>query len=214
VLKARNHSVQQALQAESAFSTISNAVWFAAVSIFTVGYGDIVPVTGMGRCISAFAMLTGTLVIALPVSVVGSTFNIMYNNMADCVPTAAAIQEDTEIACATHLMPYASGMPLAHSRAAPVPVRLKDRLKLRWTEELAKEPKSLENAPILSVVRASDVAPLQEEPISSSTTKPKEACSKEQSTSRRHRGSFAGGHIASVMPNIGPHHAAEFLVRW
>ncbi|HZG13700.1 MAG TPA: ion transporter [Candidatus Bathyarchaeia archaeon] len=39
--------------------TFSDALWWSIVTTTTVGYGDISPVTGSGRTIAAFLMLTG-----------------------------------------------------------------------------------------------------------------------------------------------------------
>lgn len=44
---------------ESNIKTASDAIWWAFVTITTVGYGDKFPVTSLGRIISAFLMITG-----------------------------------------------------------------------------------------------------------------------------------------------------------
>jgi voltage-gated potassium channel len=40
----------------------------------TVGYGDITPVTPLGRLLSAFIMLLGYTIIAVPTGIVSATF--------------------------------------------------------------------------------------------------------------------------------------------
>lgn len=40
----------------------------------TVGYGDITPVTPLGRLLSAFVMLLGYTIIAVPTGIVSATF--------------------------------------------------------------------------------------------------------------------------------------------
>ena len=45
--------------AESNIKTAGDAIWWAFVTITTVGYGDKFPVTGEGRVIAAFLMITG-----------------------------------------------------------------------------------------------------------------------------------------------------------
>lgn len=71
------------MQEESPFSGISACAWFCAVAVVTVGYGDLIPVTNLGRCITVLAMLIGIIVIALPITVVGSTFRTSYEEMKD-----------------------------------------------------------------------------------------------------------------------------------
>jgi voltage-gated potassium channel len=41
------------------FSSYLNALWLIIVTIFTVGYGDIVPQTDIGRAIAILAALSG-----------------------------------------------------------------------------------------------------------------------------------------------------------
>lgn len=53
----------------SPFSSISSGFWWFLVTATTVGYGDIYPTTPAGQWCAAFAMLTGILVIAFPVSI-------------------------------------------------------------------------------------------------------------------------------------------------
>lgn len=60
------------------FESIPAAFWWAIVTMTTVGYGDAVPVTPVGKFIAAVAMLTGVLVVALPVTIVGSNFTEVY----------------------------------------------------------------------------------------------------------------------------------------
>lgn len=52
------------------FSTFFDALYWAAVTLTTVGYGDIVPVTAAGRLISILSSLFGVAVIALPSGVI------------------------------------------------------------------------------------------------------------------------------------------------
>lgn len=71
------------LQEESPFSSMMACAWFCTVAVVTVGYGDMIPMTNLGRCITVTAMLMGVIVIALPITVVGSTFSATYSEMKD-----------------------------------------------------------------------------------------------------------------------------------
>ena len=58
---------------DPAFGSFSQALWFAVVTVSTVGYGDIVPESGAGRVVAAVLMLTGLGLIPLITSVVVAT---------------------------------------------------------------------------------------------------------------------------------------------
>lgn len=52
------------------FSSIPHSIYWAIVTITTVGYGDVVPVTPLGQMLSAIGMLIGYAVIAVPTGIV------------------------------------------------------------------------------------------------------------------------------------------------
>jgi voltage-gated potassium channel Kch len=56
------------------FSSIPRTFWFTIVTLLTVGYGDMFPTTIAGQIITMCSMVLAMLVIALPVSVVGTNF--------------------------------------------------------------------------------------------------------------------------------------------
>lgn len=55
--------------AEAGFTSIPTAIYWAIVTLTTVGYGDIVPVTPLGQAISVMVMLIGYSIIAVPTGV-------------------------------------------------------------------------------------------------------------------------------------------------
>ena len=54
---------------ENGFSSIPKSIYWAIVTITTVGYGDISPQTPLGQAIAALAMITGYSVIAVPTGI-------------------------------------------------------------------------------------------------------------------------------------------------
>jgi voltage-gated potassium channel len=54
------------------FSSIPRAVYWAIVTITTVGYGDITPITRIGQFLSAVVMILGYAIIAVPTGIVTS----------------------------------------------------------------------------------------------------------------------------------------------
>jgi voltage-gated potassium channel len=56
------------------FGTIPDAMWWAVVTLGTVGYGDVVPVTQWGRIIAAVTIFASFIMVALPVGIVATAF--------------------------------------------------------------------------------------------------------------------------------------------
>ncbi len=56
------------------FGSIPAAMWWATATLTTVGYGDAVPVSGVGKVIGGVVMLLGYGLLALPVGIVATAF--------------------------------------------------------------------------------------------------------------------------------------------
>lgn len=63
----------------SQFNDIPTSIYWAIVTMTTVGYGDITPDTPIGRFISAIVMLIGYTIIAVPTGIVSVTMMKEYN---------------------------------------------------------------------------------------------------------------------------------------
>jgi len=62
----------------SPFDSIPASFYWSAVTMTTVGYGDVFPVTWAGQLIACFTMMTGILILALPITVIGTYFAAEY----------------------------------------------------------------------------------------------------------------------------------------
>lgn len=63
--------------------SISESMWWACVTIATVGYGDYVPVTLIGKIIASFVAVLGMLLLSLPVAILGVNFQQTFSTHAE-----------------------------------------------------------------------------------------------------------------------------------
>ena len=56
------------------FGDIPSTMWWAVVTLTTVGYGDVYPITGLGKLIAALIAILGIGMVALPAGILGSGF--------------------------------------------------------------------------------------------------------------------------------------------
>ncbi len=54
--------------------TIPDALWWAIVTLGTIGYGDVVPVTALGKLIATGTIFASVIMIALPVGIIATAF--------------------------------------------------------------------------------------------------------------------------------------------
>lgn len=65
---------ERALQPE-VFGSIPRAMWWSVATLTTVGYGDVVPLTILGRIAAALTAITGIGIIALPTGILAGAFS-------------------------------------------------------------------------------------------------------------------------------------------
>lgn len=73
VTSSAMYYVESQAQPET-FSSIPEALWWGVITLTTVGYGDTVPVTPMGKFLGALTAILGIGLFALPASILASGF--------------------------------------------------------------------------------------------------------------------------------------------
>jgi len=56
------------------FSSITASIWWATVSLATVGYGDVVPITLWGKVFASIISLVGIGIVAIPTGIISASF--------------------------------------------------------------------------------------------------------------------------------------------
>lgn len=56
------------------FGSVPDAAWWAIATLTTVGYGDVTPVTTLGRMFAGMTMVVGLCILALPVAIIATGF--------------------------------------------------------------------------------------------------------------------------------------------
>ena len=75
--------MESAVQPE-AFPNIVASLWWAVATLTTIGYGDVFPVTGLGRLLSGIIAILGIGLVALPTAIISSGFvEAIARNKAD-----------------------------------------------------------------------------------------------------------------------------------
>jgi len=83
--------------AENGFSSIPQGIYWAIVTLTTVGYGDIAPATGFGKALASLVMILGYGIIAVPTGIVTSELNRIEARAVNTIscPSCAAEGHDT-----------------------------------------------------------------------------------------------------------------------
>jgi voltage-gated potassium channel len=77
-----------------AFGSIARAMWWAIVTLTTVGYGDVYPETLWGRVAAGLVALAGVGIVALPTGILASAFAEEFRERHEKAERAAAARRE------------------------------------------------------------------------------------------------------------------------
>lgn len=97
-------SVMYLIEGEAAgFTSIPRSIYWAIVTLTTVGYGDISPMTNLGQSIAALIMIIGYSIIAIPTGIVTSEINFISKepDKIKCIVCGDKTQNDDSKFCSS-----------------------------------------------------------------------------------------------------------------
>ncbi len=98
VLASTGIHIVEGEQQPDAFGSIPRAIWWATVTLTTIGYGDVVPITSAGKIFSGVITLTGVAVAALPAGILASGLTKELDRRREAFKTAIlAAMEDGKL---------------------------------------------------------------------------------------------------------------------
>lgn len=107
------------------FGSVPESAWWAVATLTTVGYGDVTPITPLGRLFGAVVMICGLCVLALPVAIISTGF-AQEVGRRDFVVTWSLMSRIPLLAELDHGQ-VAEIMPLLHAHNLPPKVEVIER---------------------------------------------------------------------------------------
>ncbi len=87
------YEVENPVQPEQ-FPNVLSSLWWAICTLTTVGYGDVYPITAVGRFFASIISLVGIGIIAIPTGIIAAGFNQVINKEQDKDNIEAMADED------------------------------------------------------------------------------------------------------------------------
>ncbi|HXK82044.1 MAG TPA: ion transporter [Bacteroidales bacterium] len=85
--------------AENGFTNIPTSIYWTIVTVTTVGFGDITPVTAIGKIIASFTMILGYAIIAVPTGIVTVEMSKIKKKQQNCPRCNYEYDVDNDIYC-------------------------------------------------------------------------------------------------------------------
>ncbi len=87
------YEVENPVQPEQ-FPNVLSSLWWAICTLTTVGYGDVYPITAVGRFFASIISLVGIGIIAIPTGIIAAGFNQVINKAHDKDSIEAMTDDD------------------------------------------------------------------------------------------------------------------------
>lgn len=68
------------VEPRTAIPTVQDSLWFTVLTIFTMSFGDLIPVTPVGRALAGALILLSCLYTAIPIGIVGNAFSKVWED--------------------------------------------------------------------------------------------------------------------------------------
>jgi len=62
--------VEQTKSEETQFKSIPESMWYSTITMMTVGYGDMIPITIIGKILGSVCCLSGIIMLTLPIPII------------------------------------------------------------------------------------------------------------------------------------------------
>ena len=82
---------------KSGYTSIPKSIYWAIVTLTTVGYGDIAPETSFGQAVSALIMLIGYSLLAVPTGIITSELSIAKKSKRETISCDVCEKDDLDI---------------------------------------------------------------------------------------------------------------------
>lgn len=68
------------------FGSIPRAIWWSVATLTTVGYGDVTPITALGKVFAGITAMFGIGLVAMPTGILAAAFSEAFQNKRNQTP--------------------------------------------------------------------------------------------------------------------------------